>query len=64
MRIEAQSYVDRIRESFLGGDDSKVASILEELFQDQDLTMEVWSVFPASMRRMLKEIQVQYRDKR
>lgn len=61
MRIEAQAYVDRIREKFLVGDDFAVASILHELNQDQDLFLEVWSVFPASMRRQLKEIEAYHR---
>lgn len=63
MRIEARTYVDRIREKFLEGNDHAVYTIMEELNEDQELLLEVWSVFPASMRRMLKEIQVQYRDK-
>ena len=63
MRVEAQAYIDRIRDKFLSGDDYGVFTIMQELNEDMDLYCEVFSVFPASMRRMLKEIQVQYRDK-
>lgn len=56
MTPQAKTYLDRIRDSFLSGDDSKVKSILQELNQDQDLYLEVWGCFPATMRRQLKEI--------
>lgn len=61
MSPEAKIYMDRIRESYLGGDDSKVASILHELNENQELFLEVFSVFPASMRRQLKEIEAYHR---
>jgi hypothetical protein len=53
---QAKEYVERIKESFLSGDDGKVVSILTELNEDHELYMEVFGFFPASMRRQLKEI--------
>ena len=62
MTPKAKEYADRIRDRFLLGDDSGVASVLEELNEDQDLYLEVWGCFPASMRRQLKDIEAYYRD--
>lgn len=56
MTPEAKGYIDRIREEFLSGNDSAVASILKELNEHQEVYLEVWGCFPASMRRQLKEI--------
>lgn len=65
MSPEARGYIDRIRESYLAGDDSAVASIMQELNEacnrDVSLLFEIYSVFPASMRRYLKEIELQYK---
>ena len=56
MTPSAKEYVERIKEAFLSGDDSTVASIVQELKEHQDVYLEVWGCFPASMRRQLKEI--------
>lgn len=67
MTPEAKGYIDRIRESYLAGDDSAVASIMQELNEacnrDVTLLFEVYSVFPASMRRMLKELELNHTRK-
>jgi len=60
---QAKEYIERIREEFLSGNDSAVYSIMVELNENIDLYCEVFSVFPASMRRQLKEIQIEYRPK-
>lgn len=59
-----REYLDRIRTEFLAGNDFAVASIIQELQGDQDLLMEVWACFPASMRRTLREIAAEFRQER
>lgn len=61
MTPKAKEYVERIKDRYLLGDDSGVASVLHELNEDQDLYLEVWACFPASMRRTLKEIEAYHR---
>jgi hypothetical protein len=58
----AKEYQERIREAFLDGDDALVYSLYTELntSKNWDVMLEVWSVFPASMRRQLKEIAENY----
>jgi hypothetical protein len=52
----AREYADRVREAFFGGNDRAIRDIYAELNDDQDLLLEVWGVFPATMRAQLKEI--------
>ena len=63
LKPQTQDYAERIRRQFVAGNDFAVYEIMEELNEDQELFLEVWSQFSAPVRRALKEIQVQYRDK-
>lgn len=56
MTPEAKTYAERIREAFFGGNDRAIRDIHQELNDNQDLLLEVWGVFPATMRAQLKEI--------
>jgi hypothetical protein len=56
MTPEAKEYASRIREAFFGGNDRAIRDIHAELNDNQDLLLEVWGVFPATMRAQLKEI--------
>lgn len=56
MTPAARQYAERIRDEFFGGNDRAIRELYEEMNGDQDLIMEVWGNFPASMRSQLKEI--------
>lgn len=56
MTHEAKEYAQRIRKAFFGGNDRAIRDIHQELNDNQDLMLEVWGVFPATMRAQLKEI--------
>lgn len=56
MTPQAMDYAARIREAFFGGNDRAIRDLHAELNENQDLLMEVWGVFPATMRAQLKEI--------
>jgi hypothetical protein len=56
MTPEAKEYAKRIRDAFFGGNDRAIMELYREIQDNQDLVMEVWGNFPASMRSQLKEI--------
>jgi len=62
MKPQTQDYAERIRKQFVAGNDFAVYELIQELNEDLELFLEVWSQFSAPVRRALKEIQVQYRD--
>lgn len=56
MTPEARQYVDRIRESFFGGNDRAIRELYAEIKDNEELLFSVWGCFPASMRAQLKEV--------
>lgn len=56
MTPEAMDYASRIREAFFGGNDRAIKELYAELNENQELILEIWGVFPATMRSQLKEI--------
>lgn len=56
MTPEARQYAERIREAFFGGNDRTIKEVYQEISGDQNLILEIWGCFPASMRSQLKEI--------
>lgn len=56
MTPQAMEYARRIREAFFDGNDRTIIELYRELDDNQDLLLEIWGVFPATMRSQLKEI--------
>ena len=52
----AKQYAERIKDAFFGGNDATIRELHRELNDNQELLLEIWGVFPATMRSQLKEI--------